>query len=343
VNQTKSYYHSIDLLRGLTALFVCIYHFINHQDANGYLFTEESTIRKISTVLPGSVYIFFLLSGYVIALSMDRQNFHIKRIGHFLLKRWVRIEIPYISSIVVYILIAYLWTLKANGQFDIDFERLLHHLTYTAGFFNHEWYNDVYWTLAIEFQFYILIALLFPLIMSKKPLIRYSVLIAFSLSAFVFPDNRLVFNYAPTFVLGIVLYLYFTTEKYKNINLMILLLCLIQIGFTFGITTSIFLLITLLLIKVSIPEKNIFCRFGKMGYSFYLMHGAIGGSLIYLLSKGIENDLMKYLIIVTAIIAATIGSAIFYRLIEFPSQKLSRKIKISDKKPAETGTTFSED
>jgi peptidoglycan/LPS O-acetylase OafA/YrhL len=39
---------------------------------------------------------------------------------------------------------------------------LFAHLGYLNGFFAYRWGNSVYWTLAIELQYYLVIALVFP-------------------------------------------------------------------------------------------------------------------------------------------------------------------------------------
>lgn len=335
MTEQKKYYHSIDFQRGLVALFVCVYHFINHQDANGFLLEDGHALRTASSILPGSVFVFFLLSGYVITLSMQRQNFLLKRIGQFLFRRWIRIEIPYLISIFVYLSIAFLWAIKSDTAFQIELPRFLHHLTYTAGFAGYEWYNDVYWTLAVEFQFYILIALLFPLIMSNISWLKYGTLIALSTTAFFLTNNHLLFNYAPTFVIGILLYFYYTKEEHRLLNLLLIALCLVQTGFQLGISVSIYLLISALLISITVSKNNVFARLGKMAYSFYLLHGAFGGSLLYFFAKNIENNLAKYTLIIAGVIVSIGCSWIFHKLIEAPSQNLSKKVKVSNNPPKE--------
>ena len=328
----NKYNHSIDFLRGGTALLVCIYHFIFHQDANGVLFEGSHALKTAGSILPSSVFIFFSLSGFVIMLSMHRNHFKLNKIGPFLARRWVRIEIPYIASMSIYIAIALLWALKEGAAFSIDPIRILHHLTYTIPFTDYHWFNEVYWTLGLEFQFYILIALIFPLLISKSAYTRFTTIVLFTCTGIFITDLRLVFHYAPVFIFGILIYLHYYTDFGKHVfNLVLLAILLPYIAYFFDLATALYMLLTLLVIRIPVREKNLVARLGKMGYSLYLVHGAIGGSFLYFTTKGISSDITKSLLVIAAILLSIVGSYIFYRIVERPSSGLSRKISFSSK------------
>ncbi len=74
--------------------------------------------------------------------------------------------------------------------------------------------------------------------------------------------------------------------------------------------TFIYLSIALLLIAYLKPNK-ILEKFGSFSYSFYLIHGSIGGSIIYFLSKGVENNLLKLVIVAIAIIISSLPPIYF--------------------------------
>ncbi len=327
MGKIKPYFHSIDLLRGITALFVCLYHFINHHDGKGFLFEETETIRAQSYILIDSVYIFFMISGFVIPLAMMRQNFEIKKIFHFLLRRWVRIEIPYLVSIIAILFIGLLWSLRGGAPISIDNMQLVHHFFYTAGIFEVQWLNPIYWTLAIEFQFYIFIALIFPIINSKNDWIRYGGIFLLSGISFWLTDPRFVFAYFPLFISGLLYLYYISEEKNKNLNLILFILILIQTAYLFSWITSVYILSAVLIVEfLNLKKQNPLVRFGKMGYSFYLMHGIFGGTFIFFMRDYISNP---YLLLVLAIPIAITLSFAFYWIIERPSQKLSKKINYS--------------
>ncbi|MCR9171220.1 MAG: acyltransferase [bacterium] len=330
--RSSTYLHSIDFLRGITALGVVVYHFLNHTDAHGHLLDSNNSVRTASQVLPSIVFIFFSLSGFVIAMSMHRNQFQLKSIGGFLARRWVRIEIPYIASILVYLGIAAAWSVKDGTGVSIDFQQVFHHLFYTIPFTDYAWYNDIYWTLALEFQFYLFIALAFPLFNANDWRLRYAALAAFSALGLLIPDNRLLFQYAPMFVVGIVLYYHLYSEKKSHtVAWVLIVLCLVQIGNSFDISASLFIAASLVLIPYSIERKNIFARIGKMGYSLYLIHGAAGGSLLYFLGKSDLSSGMKYLAVFGAILFSLGVSFLFYKLIELPSIKTASRITFGSK------------
>lgn len=324
---TKSYYHSVDALRGIAALLICSYHFLNHQDETGFLLSEGNVIRQYSSFLPPAVFVFFLLSGFVITASLSKRNFQLKNFYSFLTRRWVRMEIPYIASILIYMFIAFAWSVYGNTKFSIDLERFLHHLVYTTHIVGLEWYNQIYWTLAIEFQFYILIALLFSFIISQKSWMRYAVIFILSITAFIFANNGFVFHYLPFFLLGIVLFLQQQDARFKDLNRLILFLLIIQISFSFGELTAIYMAVTVFLISMPFSAQSIFARFGKISFSFYLLHGAIGGNIIYFGAKYVDGDFARLLLVIGAIIFSIFGSILFYRFVEKPAMQLSKLIE----------------
>lgn len=331
-NSSSKYLHSIDFLRGFTALGVVVYHFLNHEDANGYLLPASGAVRSASQVLPPIVFVFFSLSGFVIAMSMHRNQFQLKSIGGFLGRRWVRIEIPYLASILVYLAIIIAWSLKDGSGISIDLARLFHHIFYTIPFTDYAWYNEIYWTLALEFQFYIIIALVFPLFNSNNWKVRYGSLALFSAIGLFIDDNRIVMQYAPMFAVGIILYFHhFSATKTHPFAYGLIALCIVQIGYAFDIMAAVYITISLIVIPFAMSKKNVFARIGRMGYSLYLIHGAAGGSLLYFLAKNELSTPVKYVAIVGAILFSIGISYLFYRLIELPSIKGAQRVAFGNK------------
>lgn len=330
-----SYYISIDYLRTIAAILISYYHFVNFESSNGALFEVDHPIRTSSHYLSDVVFVFFLISGFIIPLSMQRQHFKLSKFAHFLLRRWVRIEIPYVGSIGLILLIGLLWSLKSGIPYEINGWQVMHHLTYTTAFSGFDWLNKIYWTLAIEFQFYVIIALIFPLLFSKNTWIRYSTLLLFGASFLLFEDLRMIFRYAPLFTLGI-LYLFYSTEpERKTLHLILMVVFLVATWFSLGLSPALYTAAALLVIHLMNSVESEPFNAGKTTYSFYLTHGAIGGTIVYFANNYVENTWLKFGTVLLAIIASFVFSAIYYRLIELPSQRLSRKITISSELPSE--------
>ncbi|HEX9544090.1 MAG TPA: acyltransferase [Pyrinomonadaceae bacterium] len=158
---------TIDLLRGLAALAVCWFHLTN---AN--TIAARGILQASGKYGWFGVEIFFVISGFIIPYALHRGDYRLKRFPTFLVKRITRLDPPYLVSILLVLLTSYLISLAPHYQgerFHLDIARILLHLGYLNVLVGYEWLNPVYWTLAIEFQYYLLIGLAFPLISSRSP------------------------------------------------------------------------------------------------------------------------------------------------------------------------------
>lgn len=323
----KHYFPIIDLLRGVAALSVCIYHFSNHQDKYGRLFSENSLIYQIGNFGDLGVYAFFVISGFVIPLSLYKNQYRISNFFRFISRRSIRIEIPYLGSIFCFLFIAFLFSIKNNSDFELNFEQLVLHFAYLIPFSEYEWYNVIYWTLAIEFQFYILIGFIFPFFKSNSKTLLAIILILFGVISVFFQDNRFVFYYSAIFSVGMTLYFLKTRQIHQTLAWLIIIGNVLLVGYHHSTSIAATCLITLLSINFLHFNNRISNLLGSISYSFYLTHGAVGGTILYLFSRYCENFSQKIGLFLIAIIASMVFSWIFWKLIEHPSQKLAQKIK----------------
>ena len=67
--------------------------------------------------------------------------------------------------------------------------------------------------------------------------------------------------------------------------------------------------------------------FGDISYSLYLFHPLIGGAFVNILSHTYRQPWQKPIIILIGVVITIISSYIVYRLVEKPTQTLSKKIK----------------
>ncbi len=306
---------------------VCFFHFTNfvHEDVS--ILPEGDIIANIGIHGVQGVFVFFVITGFVIPLSLYRSHYKIENISRFLKKRWIRIEIPYIASIFATLLIWYIFDLFAAGEsFRLIPAELIHHLFYTVPFTDYEWYNPIYWTLAIEFQFYILIALIYPLLVSKNKAVKIAVLLVITAVQLVFNDNRFVFLYLPVFAMGITLFWYKTNQINWNLAAILFVVFSVFIYFSNGVEITITAVVTTCIIGLIDLNYRLFNKLGDISYSLYLTHGIIGGNIIYFLWDFAPTYGQKLLIIFGAIICSTIGAWVFWWLFEQPSKKWSKKV-----------------
>ncbi|MEZ4937848.1 MAG: acyltransferase [Crocinitomicaceae bacterium] len=321
----------IDSLRGFAALSVAIFHF-TYTTLN---FIESESARNFFQFGGLGVHIFFVISGVVIPLSLINGNFKYKFAGKFLLKRVVRIEPPYLATLIIALLFILFKNQFLSPDHHIDFPswgKILAHLGYLVPFFDDmRWVNEVFWTLAIEFQYYLLVMILYPFLLSDK-LWKRSVFYLFMFAMPFFIDShRFFFHYASLFLMGMVLSLYIKEKISKLEFLIILLGATVFTNFYLGTREAVAGLIPLVLIYYFPQWKSKPTLFlGKISYSLYLIHPIFGAAVVNHLSHNAETFLEKSLVVITGVVVAIVSAFIMYWFIEKPSQKASKKIKYSE-------------
>lgn len=86
-------------------------------------------------------------------------------------------------------------------------------------------------------------------------------------------------------------------------------------------------LITALLVCYVEFKTRITDFLGKISFSLYLLHVPIGGRIINLGGRYANTSWKVWGVLLVALIVTLIASWIFYKLVEYPSQKLSKRIK----------------
>jgi len=316
-----------DSLRAFAALSVCLFHFICTTTG----FIQNQWLLNVFSPGKYGVQLFFVISGFIIPWAMFHARFKLKDFGLFLLKRLSRLEPPYLFSIALVLLVLFVrenYFGRENAHIQISATQVALHLGYLIPFFEgYQWLNQVYWTLAIEFQYYLLIALIFvPLTTSGKWLryITYALIIALSMIS----AEKFIFYWLPIFLLGILLFLYMALiidkKEYYISSVLVLLFCLYKFPVGAVAYAVIPIICVLTIQNVKVP---VFDYIGKFSYSLYLIHPIIGASLINILSHYVTNPLAKTGVIFAGLALTLISAWLTYILIERPSKRLSSSIK----------------
>jgi peptidoglycan/LPS O-acetylase OafA/YrhL len=144
----------LDSLRAFAAISVCLFHFVC--TTTGYI--KGEWILELFSIGKYGVQMFFVISGFVIPWAMFNARFEFKNFFTFLFKRLARLEPPYIFSVFLVLIILFLreYLLGLNtDHIHVSVKQVLLHFGYLIPFFEeYKWLNQVYWTLAIEFQYY---------------------------------------------------------------------------------------------------------------------------------------------------------------------------------------------
>lgn len=318
----------IDVLRGFAALSVCLFHYVC--TTTGYI--QNEVLLNIFEFGSRGVQVFFIISGMVIPLSMITLGYKYSTFKLFILKRFIRIEPPYLVSVAIGVIYLYSRNfLLPAGTIDItpSFRDIMLHLGYLIPFVEGaKWVNTVYWTLSVEFQYYLYLALIFPLVLNHKLGQRILFYVLLLLPPFFVVSEAYFFHWSAFFLLGIVYILWVTQKIEKNEYFLITALCTVSLAFN---NEMIDLIVGLLTVSVIHFFRNFTFDFGKrlgnISYSLYLLHTIIGGAFVNVMSHKFTLPYQKFLVIFVGVIISLASAAIFYRFIEKPSQQYTKKIK----------------
>jgi len=262
---------------------------------------------------------------------MFQKKYTINNFFTFLKKRIIRIEPPYIISIFLVVILNFVSTLSPyyrGSPFHIDWPNLLGHIAYLNVFTGGKWLNDVYWSLAIEFQYYLLIALSFTLIVSHKMYWRLLFMILFLLSSFIaLPPNSFVFTYSGYFIAGILLFQFVCNIIGFTEFLIYIIFILGFLIFQQGLVLSAIVAVSMLVILFVNRVPAVFRYLGLISYSLYLIHVPIGGRIINIAEVKITNVVLRELVVFVGFLVCIFAASVFYRLFEKRFKAFSSSIK----------------
>jgi peptidoglycan/LPS O-acetylase OafA/YrhL len=147
-------FKSIEFLRTFSALgVVWIHTWILYQ--NPSLSLGKIDVFKIISFVGNGVDFFFVISGFLMYLALQRKEFSLNTYANFIKKRFLRIAPLYYISILVYFLVY-----KFLQNQDIPFKDVVIDALFLNNYFD---VNIAYtfWSLAVEWLFYLIIPFLF--------------------------------------------------------------------------------------------------------------------------------------------------------------------------------------
>jgi len=297
-------------------------------------YSEESWVRASGTFGYLGVEIFFVISGFIIPWSMNRAGYTIRTgFGSFLTKRVLRIEPPYLLSVLFALLL--LWAGSKAPGFkgaapDFSLAQIASHAGYLTGILNYTWLNVVYWTLAIEFQFYIAVAISFVVWRSAHPLMFCAIVAGLSGLAQIFYSPVYVLYYWSLFSLGIIAFrsqCKVDTPLWTGVCLCVTSVMLyLQQGLAISLA-GLFAVAAILFaprLLASAPLR----AFGAISFSLYLVHVPVGGRVINLGRRLGDTDMLQFACSLTGLFASIVVAWAFWRIIERPAVRWSSRIQI---------------
>ena len=311
----------INALRAFAALAVAWGHFVAGQ---GKWLSLSGKYGYLG------VHIFFVISGFVIPWSLYRGRYALRDYPRFLLKRNIRLYPPYVASIAVSVLAAnfVMAPLLHFPPVTVTGRSLFYHLTYLNDIVRVPWINVVYWTLAIEFQWYLVVGLMFPLLATRNAAARFAGLAGMMLAYFAVGNDRLIFHSIPIFLVGVFVFQYRVgLIGVRQMLGLIAVMVLAMLGPIAGVVAFVSV-VTAMLIAFTNFHSPAMDRVGDVSYSLYLLHLPIGVALIGILSARLPYSGSYMMVLDVVGVAASLAAAwAMYQIVEKPSQTMSSAIK----------------
>lgn len=330
---SDSRFSELDALRGLAALVVVVFH------------TTESIIEAFpGTPMPGpgwfwpwtpggnGVSAFFMISGFVISLTLN----HCRSWSDFAIARFLRL----FPIFWVAMLFTTLWRQLVGGD-SISLGAFAANITMLPSWLGQAYVDGVYWTLEIELQFYLLIAIIWRCGWMRHitPLCLgwFALAIVLKLSQQTWPDSvavtllwhGLLIPFAPYFGLGMLAYRMTqqrpTPLTWATVALGVLLTVATGNMVRAGVTG----VMTLVLLALShgyrwrVPASLVLL--GEGSYCIYLFHQAYGGHIAQHLADLLPNAPLG---VGVAVVVMCLGTAMAAHLwVERPLARLTRRWK----------------
>jgi hypothetical protein len=343
---------SIDGLRGIAALLVVLFHLhlAVSRTATEWLWFPIDWIARNGDK---GVDIFFVISGFVIAMSVSKGAKTVGYFGRFILRRSIRLDPPYWSAILLELVLLYL-TLRLFHDRPVVLPtgpQLASHFLYLQDLLGYGNIVPSFWTLCYEIQFYgffvglIVLRHYLPTALQST---RWTTLLLgglFLLSVlvrFAYPGlapHGLFIDHWYQFFIGTLTY--FAISEPGRLKMLYLAWAALAVVLVSTSTSLIHLLPILVSAWLVLAAHD--ARWGRVlsgrplqflgaiSYSLYLYHASVGWRFVSLMQKlipGKWSSAMAIAIYLAGIGVSILFSGLMWRFFERPFLRLSQKIRM---------------
>lgn len=294
-------FQELDGLRGIAAIAVVLYHFGYHY---GSFYPQDGDTLWDGWWGEYGVQLFFLISGFVILMSAQRalrpSDFVISRAARLYPAYWIAVTVSIIVSVALVVPNTQIpWLDRIMNYTMLQRQMMLANV------------DQVYWTLGVELQFYILIFMVLVLTRSRFTdrfaavlagvWIGVSLLLAMIAHPYtsgVNPQfypiewkilvNLSLVEYGPLFSAGMLVYLARANRRYRPWAVASLGAPVLVTGILRGWDIALPVLVVVVIFGlVALRERTGFLHwrpiqfYGRISYSLYIAHSVVGIALIH--------------------------------------------------------------
>jgi len=330
-------YTELDALRGLSVIAVILFHYTLFHDE---VFNVISEVRKYFIYGSLAVHLFFIISGFVIFMTLERSKAKLD----FIISRFSRLYPVYWCCIFITLIFTYV----IPGPLVIKFsaKEVLINLTMLQEFVKTKPIDPVYWTLKVELVFYILMYVMFVSGILKK--FNFVCILWISMSVIShfleFPLKRyfntlFILEYSPLFVAGMNFFLLKKGRGNILSHLLIAITFIVEAMWLYdqknrGLIAIFIMLIVYIIFylfvhkRLSFLNNKLLLYLGNISYSLYLLHNVIGYCIINSLRSITNNQILTVFIPFAVTVAI---SAFVTQVVEKPAIKLIRDLYVKHK------------
>jgi peptidoglycan/LPS O-acetylase OafA/YrhL len=332
---------NIEVMRGIAVLIVVLYHYTTRLPPEAL--NASAPAMVITNLGKLGVYIFFVLSGYLIAQSIEKSA----SLADFYAKRIARIWPLFAFASVFVFICMHIWSppvvytgldpFYTEKRTVVDLIGSLFFLK-DLGF---EWVDGAYWSILTELKFYVIIGI-FAAVFRGRFIERFAIFavvvttidlilmisepghgVDFAQSGDLVILSKILHGglisiYLPLFALGLLLHRGHMDAMFCAIALLAIISAIIGVAedHKFNVQADVTFLLILGLILIADQfcfGSRVFLWLGKYSYSIYLFHQMLGLTIIKYVTPAIGLDAAVYVALAAICLIAWAAS----RLVEW--------------------------
>lgn len=341
----------VDGLRGLAALGVLAFHLSGYFVLAGKI-GDYSPLTRIAIAIGRrghlGVEVFFVISGFVIAHSLRNAPFTWGTVCRFTLRRSIRIDPPYWATLLLIVALNVVRRTLGDGQGvpRMSIPQVLAHFAYLQDILGYRPLLQVLWTLCLEIQFY-LVFVLSGFMLRRRPAHAVFMIVTMIVSIVLtyrgtVPTTSTTLMRTPIwfigpwylFVVGVWTYWLHAGRigrmAYLAGLLPIALLAIVRLdasAATGAITAGALAVASMAGTLTTWLRNRVAQFFGRISYSFYLLHLLVSSLVFYQLRPRIgHGEIGMWCIAGIATVLSILAAVVMHRLVEAPSIALARRV-----------------